>query len=110
MIQGVNIKHKSEFWAFLGLGSWRTVWVAMLVYAEGAWIGLAVGLVVLLYVVRVVLFSAMLPWQVSFYICNLLLWYSLFSIVASAIYLVPAWAKHMDVALDVLSASANPGS
>ena len=97
---------RREFWAFLGLGTWRTEWVAMLAYAEGAWIGLAVGLVILLYVVRGILFSATLPWQVSFYICNLLLWYSSFGIVASAIYLVPAWAKHMDVALDVLSASA----
>ena len=97
---------KNEFWAFLGLGSWKPVWVAMLAYAEGAWVGLAVGLLILLYVVRGILFSATLPWQVSFYICNLLLWYSSFGIVASAIYLVPAWAKHMDVALDVLSASA----
>jgi len=105
-LRGKGCECKNEFWAFLGLGSWKPVWVAMLAYAEGAWVGLAVGLLILLYVVRGILFSATLPWQVSFYICNLLLWYSSFGIVASAIYLVPAWGKHMDVALDVLSASA----
>jgi hypothetical protein len=88
---------------FLGVGHWRDMWVNQLSHLQGAWISLAMALLIILYVARDVFFSEMVPTQIRFLLWWLVFSYASFGFVASVVYGFHVGRASLDVYLDVLS-------
>jgi hypothetical protein len=76
--------------------------VARLAYLEGAWLGLAVAMLYVMYVGRPYLFNTAMPTVVLVALWNLLVSFGLFGAVGTLFYLRDDLWMHMDIEYDVL--------
>lgn len=92
--------------AVLGVGTWHEHWVAKLALLEAAWVGLMVGILIVLYFGREYLFNTSLPGFVVFVLWNLIVQYSAFGIAGTVFYAYDAAWPWMEPVLDILSLAA----
>lgn len=92
--------------AVLGVGTWHEHWVSKLELLKAAWVGLMVGIVIVLYFGRGYLFNASLPGFVVFVLWNLIIQYSAFGIAGTVFYAYDKAWPWMEPVLDILSLAA----
>lgn len=92
--------------AATGLGCWRDHWAAWAHMLQAAWLGLAVALAIVVYLGAGVLTTPGLPWVVVAVLWQLLVLYSSFGLVATAIYLHEPWWPRLELALALLDIGA----
>jgi hypothetical protein len=93
----------------LGQGKFSDGKVAKLSLLWDSWIGLFIGLYIIIWFASGVLFNTAIPAFAVFMIWWLLLNYSAFGIVATTIYMIDSWWVYMDLCMDILSVSAKIG-
>jgi len=92
--------------AVLGVGTWHEHWVSKLELLKAAWVGLMVGILIVLYFGRGYLFNGSLPGFVVFVLWNLIIQYSAFGIAGTVFYAYDAAWPWMEPVLDILSLAA----
>lgn len=92
--------------AVFGVGTWHALWVSWLELLKGAWVGLAVGMTIVIYFGYGYLFNTAIPGFVIFSLWNLVITYALFGVVATFFYAYDRYWEWLEPALDVLSVSA----
>ena len=92
-----------------GVGTFSSPGVAKLSLLWDCWIGLFIGLYILVWFAQGALYNTSVPLVARIMIWWLFVNYSAFGVVATVIYVKDAWWVYMDRAMDVLSISAKVG-
>ena len=92
--------------AFIGAGTWHEHWVCKLLYMEGAWFGLANGMLLIFYLGQGYLTNTSMPTFVLIGLWNMIALYCMFGVVATYFYVDNRYWYWLEPSLDVLSLAA----